>query len=106
GPCNSGVEGEGTAASAPLLHRATPNPFGPQTTIRFAVASSGRVTLALYDLAGRRVRILEDRVLGAGLHQSEWNGRDDAGRDVSSGVYFYRLEEGNRVRSGRLVLAR
>jgi hypothetical protein len=106
GPCNSGVEGEETAGGRPFLHRAEPNPFGPGTTIRYAVGATGRVTLAVYDLAGRRVRLLEEGELAAGLHQTEWDARDDSGRPVSSGVYFYRLEEGSRIRSGRLVLTR
>ncbi|MFH1681573.1 MAG: right-handed parallel beta-helix repeat-containing protein [Candidatus Eisenbacteria bacterium] len=106
GPCNSGVAGGESETGLPLGTRAQPNPFGPGTTIHFGIDRSGPATLAVYDLAGRRVRLLRAGDLPAGRHQAEWDGRDDSGRPVSSGVYFYRLEEESRTRSGRLVLTR
>ena len=68
-----------------------PNPFNPVTTIRFSVPQSGRVTLAVYDVLGRRVATLLDEVLTAGTHSIAWNARDDAGQSVASGAYVYRL---------------
>jgi len=106
GPCNSGVGGGASEASLPLSTRAEPNPFGAGTTIRFGIDRNGPISLAVFDLAGRRVRLIQEGEMPAGLHQAEWDGRDDAGRPVPSGVYFYRLEEESRARSGRLVLTR
>jgi flagellar hook assembly protein FlgD len=64
------------------------------------------VKVAVYDLSGRRVRVLEDADLSAGRHQAPWDSRDEAGRPLPSGVYLYRIEEGGRTSSGRLVLTR
>ncbi len=70
-----------------------PNPFNPSTTISFDVPEdAGVVTLAIYDISGRLVKILESSALLANSYQRVWNGRDSMGRSVGSGVYFYRLE--------------
>jgi flagellar hook assembly protein FlgD len=61
------------------------------------------VTLSVFDVAGRRVRTLVDGWMRAGPHSSRWDGRDDGGRAVASGVYFARLEAG-RILSRRMVL--
>lgn len=69
-----------------------PNPFNPMTTIEFAVPeNAGVVNLAIYDISGRLVRSLESGSLSAGHYSRVWDGRDSAGRSVSSGTYFYRL---------------
>lgn len=107
GTCAVGVAGGSEAESlAPFDHQASPNPFGQGTTIRFALQKSGRATVAIYNIQGRRVRLLEEGDLGAGLHQVTWDGRDDSGRALSSGVYFYRVTENGVGKSGRLVLTR
>jgi hypothetical protein len=71
-----------------------PNPFGPHTTVRFAVAAPSRVELAIFTAEGRRVRTVLDSSLPAGRHQIDWDGRDDAGRELGPGVYFGRLSIG------------
>jgi len=58
----------------------------------------------LVDVAGGRVRSLVDGVLPAGLHQAGWDGRDDAGREVASGVYFYRMRASGRSETRRMLL--
>lgn len=84
-----------------------PNPFNPTTTIPFALGLRGRVRLEIFDVLGQRVRVLlEDEVLGAGRYQVVWKGRDDAGRAVASGHYFYQLRVGQSVESHRLLLLR
>lgn len=84
-----------------------PNPFNPRTTIRFRTeADAERVSLRIYDVAGRLVRTLVDGALAAGDHQVMWQGRDDAGSEVASGVYLYRLEAGAASRSRSMVLVR
>ena len=86
------------------LHGAYPNPFNPSTTIRFSLAEPGPATLRIYDLSGRRVRTLLDEHRAAGHHDLEWNGRDDSGRRLASGVYFYRLEAGDFRAADKLVM--
>ncbi|MFH1690612.1 MAG: T9SS type A sorting domain-containing protein, partial [Candidatus Eisenbacteria bacterium] len=70
-----------------------PNPFNPSTAIQYRVPSPGsRVSLCVYDLSGRVVRTLVDAYRSGGEHLAVWRGLDDGGREVGSGVYFYRLE--------------
>ncbi len=81
----------------PLLDRLfpnSPNPFNPVTRIRYWVARDGRVRITIYDLRGRRVRDLVNEVRPAGRYVAVWDGRDDGGRGVASGVYLYRLSTG------------
>jgi hypothetical protein len=99
----SAVGDGGPPAAAPTLV-AAPNPFNPRTTVSFRVAEAGRVSLACYDLAGRRVRRLLDAELPAGAHSSVWDGADDAGRGLASGVYLLRLGTPSGVTTGRVLL--
>lgn len=69
-----------------------PNPFNPQTTIQYSIERPGNVRLTVFDLGGRVVRILADGMQAGGSHEVTWDGRDEAGRSVASGAYFYRLE--------------
>lgn len=73
------------------LHQNYPNPFNPNTTIRFELPKAGKVYLVVYDILGREVTRLKQEQLGAGYHQVLWDGRDQAGRDLSSGIYFAKL---------------
>jgi hypothetical protein len=87
----SGVPGTPVLIANRLEHNA-PNPFNPSTTIRYSVGhDNARVSLAVYDVSGRLVTILEDGTTVAGDHTARWDGRDAHGRPVSSGVYFCRL---------------
>lgn len=89
------------------LHQNHPNPFNPQTSIRFDVpAGSERVAvqLSVYDVRGKLVRMLTDDTRGPGVHMVTWDGRDQRGNPVTSGVYFYRLNAGDFRESRRMVL--
>jgi alpha-tubulin suppressor-like RCC1 family protein len=100
---------EVTAPNVPLalrLYPNAPNPFNPMTTLRFDIPVGGRVHLAVYDVAGRLVRVLVEEELPAGTHQAVWDGRDSAGRAVASGSYFARLEAGGKVETVRMGLVR
>ncbi len=89
------------------LWAAVPNPFNPRTTIRYDLPEPATVRLTIYDIRGRLVRVLEDGVAREpGRHAVVWNGRDDRGYDVSSGVFVYRLEAGAYEGSGRMTLLR
>ena len=96
-----------SAPASPLrmtLHQNFPNPFNPQTTISSTLADPGPVTLAVYDEEGRRVRVLRDGMVNIAGGVVTWDGRDDRGAPVSSGVYFYRLRVGGRNLARRMVL--
>ncbi len=81
-----------------------PNPFNPMTAIKFSVPSDQSVELGVYDVRGVRVRNLVSGVLTAGHHEVNWMGRDDSGRSVASGTYFYRLTSGGKSVVGKMLL--
>jgi hypothetical protein len=92
--------------TATKLHEPYPNPFNPRTTIRFDLHEPANVTLAIYNLRGQRVRTAVSATLAAGRYQRSWQGEDDAGYSVASGLYFVRLEFGQNTQVQRLVLVR
>jgi len=83
-----------------------PNPFNPETTIPFQLHSRSHVNLALYDIVGRRIRVLLDEEAAPGIHEVGWNGTNDAGALVSSGTYFYSLHVGSTTQMRPLMLLR
>ncbi len=91
-------------AAAPSLGQPYPNPFNPETAIPVRLAAPGDVALRILDVAGRRLRTLQEGHLSAGSHQLHWDGRDDAGRPVGSGVYLAQLIHAGGRESRRLVL--
>lgn len=81
-----------------------PNPFNPSTKIEFTLPKASRVTLEVYDLLGQKVRTLAYGHMAAGRHSVSWNGADDAGRQVASGTYFYRLNAGSTFETRKMML--
>jgi photosystem II stability/assembly factor-like uncharacterized protein len=69
-----------------------PNPFNPTTTIRYALPEAARVNLSIYNMLGQRVATLTEEAQNAGYHEAIWDGRNEAGVPVASGVYFYRMD--------------
>lgn len=100
----SGVDGRLPAMAA--LAQNAPNPFNPRTTIRFALPAVGPARLAIFDVAGRRVRTLADDTLAAGDHDVVWDGLDDAGHAMPSGTYLARLTAGPTIHTIRMALVR
>jgi hypothetical protein len=89
------------------LGRNVPNPFTTETTISYNLRSPGEVRLEVYTLTGRLVRRLVDRNVSPGSHQVVWDGKDDSGADVGSGVYYYRLSGEDAMRqAGKMILLR
>jgi flagellar hook assembly protein FlgD len=87
------------------LHTSVPNPFNPSTLIRYEVVPGGAdVNITVFDAAGRRVRTLVSEHRAAGSWSVSWNGTDDRGARVSSGVYFYRMHAGAFVDTKKMVL--
>ncbi len=76
------------------LHGNYPNPFNPKTTIRFDLPEAQTVRMTVYGVDGRKIATLLDEVRGRGAHDVVWYGRDDAGKSVASGTYFFRIEAG------------
>ena len=88
------------------LYDAYPNPFNPTTTIKYEIKESAQVTLKIYNVAGQLVRTLVDDVQAPkeGGLAKEWNGLNDQGQPVSSGVYFYKLVTKNFSQTKKMVL--
>lgn len=87
-----------------ILKQNFPNPFNPNTSLRFSLPVSGQVQLVVYNLLGQQVRLLVDRPMAAGVHTVVWDGRLADGNLAASGVYFYRLISDNFVASKKMVL--
>lgn len=81
-----------------------PNPFNPSTTVPYSVREQSRVRLTVYDVLGRRVRVLVDKTVDAGPHVARWDGTNAHGRRVSSGIYFVVLEAAQIRLARKLVL--
>jgi parallel beta-helix repeat protein len=77
-----------------VLEQNIPNPFNPSTEIHFSLTKTSDVTLEVYNVLGQRVSVLINQNLPAGSHTVRWEGRDDSGKPVASGVYLYRLASG------------
>ncbi len=100
------AEAEGGLPTAFVLEANFPNPFNAETKIRYGIEVRGVVVMAVYNTLGQRVRVLFDAEQEAGRYKAEWDARDDRGRAVGSGVYFYRLQSGGRVLTQSMVLLR
>jgi hypothetical protein len=105
GGVTTGIEMAEAPPNPLLIEGARPNPFAPFTEIAYTLPRSGRVLLAVYDVAGRQRAVLVDAVQGAGRQAATWDGRDAGGARLASGVYFARLAFDGRVGVQKLVLA-
>ncbi len=81
-----------------------PNPFNPTTTISFSIKEKAPVELVIYNILGQKVRTLVNQPLEPGEHSIVWNGTDNKGRSVASGIYFYRMKAGNYSETKKMVL--
>jgi len=101
-----GTGAAGLPVLATRLQGAYPNPFNPSTKVAFAIARAGRVSLAIHDLTGRRIRTLVDGHVGAGEHAAIWDGCAEDGARAASGVYFARFVGDDVVATTKLVLVK
>jgi hypothetical protein len=83
-----------------------PNPFNPSTTIRYVLGGSENVHLVVYNVLGQQIRTLVDQAQESGGYNVVWNGEDAFGRQVSSGVYFYKIVAGRHQDTRRMVFAK
>lgn len=94
-----------TPSPAILHHGNFPNPFNPSTTLSFTLGQKGSVRADIYNLRGQNVRkLVKQEIFEAGVHQLVWDGRDERGQNVSSGVYLYRLQSGNCQVFGKMLM--
>jgi len=102
------VTGAETPKTPPASYLAQnyPNPFNPSTRIAFGVVEAGHVSLRIYDTAGRLVRVLVDEERPAARYEEAWDGRDTAGRQIASGIYFCRLKAGVFEETRKMMLVR
>ena len=101
--------GRGEVPEAPLatyLDQNFPNPFNPETNIYFGLKQPADVSLKIYDVSGRLVRTLVREGRPAGIYKETWDGIDNRGASVASGVYFYKLKAGSFSDTRKMVLAR
>ncbi len=81
-----------------------PNPFNPTTVIEYALPKASEVKIRIYNILGQKVRNLVDESQEPGYKMILWDGKDDYGNEISSGVYFYRIEAGNFVKCKKMTL--
>ena len=89
-----------------ILVQNYPNPFNPVTTIEFSLPMAERAVVRVFDALGRQIAVLMDRDLIQGTYRVHWTGEDASGRQVSSGIYFYRIEAGRFSAKAKMVLMR
>jgi len=99
-----GTEDNTVVQTTDYLQQNYPNPFNPETTISYQLPKNGEVELVVYNLKGQKVKQLISDQLSAGQHSAIWNGRDNNGKSVSSGIYFYKLNTENYEKTKRMVL--
>jgi len=81
-----------------------PNPFNPTTNISFALPSDSKVSLNIYNIMGQKVKTLVDGITKAGTHTVTWDGTNEQGESVASGIYFYKLSDGDKVITKKMSL--
>lgn len=97
---------EQTPTAGKLVASNYPNPFNPSTTISYNLPQNGQVTLNVYNSRGQRVRALVSARQAAGQHTVTWNGTDDHGRNMASGVYFYKVETAGSSSVSKMLLVK
>jgi hypothetical protein len=105
-PTNPDIVDTGEGPPPYRLAQNYPNPFNPVTTIKFDIRDKGHVTIRIYDVAGRLVRTVLDENLKSGPYTATWDGRNESGAKVASGVYFYKLDTKGFVKTRKMVLLR
>jgi flagellar hook assembly protein FlgD len=81
-----------------------PNPFNPETTISFSLKESQFVNIDIYNILGQRVKTLVANEMNKGTHSLIWNGTDNGGRNVASGIYFYKMQAGKYSSTKKMIL--
>jgi hypothetical protein len=88
------------------LYNAYPNPFNPNTVISYSISKPATVTLEIYNSKGQKIRSFINNHNSAGIYRMNWDGKDDTGKTVSSGVYIYRMKTDNFQQSKKMLLTK
>ena len=99
-------ETEEIVVSSFSLDQNYPNPFNPTTTIGFTLSKASQTNLTIFDVLGREVAVLTDELRNAGTHTIEWDGKNKNGKQVPTGIYFYRLQTNEGVLSKKMLLVK
>ena len=86
------------------LYNNIPNPFNPETTIKYELPKTSHVSLKIYNILGQEVKTLINDKKSAGIHQIKWDGTNNNGIKVNSGIYLYRLQTGDFVKTKKMIL--
>lgn len=105
-PCDSIFHVPSPPNSAMIPHSAAPNPFAESTRMRYELAARAHVRLKIFDKMGRLLRVMTDEVMGPGVHSTEWDGLDDKGNAMPSGIYIYSIQTETSNSAGKLILIR
>jgi hypothetical protein len=100
------IDHPGMTAPGARLFAAHPNPFNPVSTIGYSLETGSVAEIVVYDVTGRRIRTLVSGFVPAGQHETTWDGRDDTGTPVASGVYLYQLRAGDVAETRRMTLVK
>lgn len=100
----TGVEEDNSLPTTYELYQNYPNPFNPKTVINFSIPKAGTVVISVYDMLGRKIKTLLNDDLYVGRHTLSWDGKNDNGKIVSSGLYLYRLDAGNTSLTKKMLL--
>jgi hypothetical protein len=98
------IDGDVATPMTYALSQNYPNPFNPTTTISYEIPANEKVSLVVYDILGQKVKTLVNGVVKAGTHEVVWNGANEAGSRLSSGVYFYQLDAGSFSRTMKMIM--
>jgi hypothetical protein len=99
-------EGQENIPTSFSLKQNYPNPFNPQTIIEYVLPKDCELEIAIYNILGRKVRTLVKEFQKSGQHRVEWDGKDEEGKEVSSGIYFYRIKTPEFSQAKKMVLLR
>jgi len=110
-PANGANQEDGTNTipilpQIPVLHNNYPNPFNPSTSISFSLPADMQCSLSIYNIKGQKVKTLQSGISTQGNHTLIWNGRDDNGKPVSSGVYFYQLKAQDKTITKKMIMVK
>ena len=81
-----------------------PNPFNPSTIIQYSLPQAKKVRIVVYDISGKEIALLADKYQNAGTYNVTWNGNNNSGQPVASGIYFYTVQAGNYAQTKKMVL--
>ena len=103
---STGIKETGNPVEDFILFPAFPNPFNPTTTIRYSLSEGSRVSLKIYNVIGERIKTLVEDFQSPGEKSAVWDGRNDHGQLVSSGVYIYKLEVGEFASARKMIFVK